>query len=209
MRRPALLLFAKTPRPGAVKTRLCPPLSAAQAAGLAEWMIRRTVALALSAWPGAVSLWVWPDVGHPLWRALAGPRLRILPQCPGDLGAKMGHALDWAIRRYGAAAVMGCDVPQCPPAVLHGAARSLAGGREVIGPAADGGYYLIGLTRLRAAPFAGMTWGGRWLFARTLGRLRAGGRRPLVLPRLRDLDTWTDVLAVAAHWPDLGEAIAE
>ncbi len=205
---PALLLFAKSPRPGRVKTRLCPPLPPAAAAALAAWMIRYTVDLARAHWPGPVSLWAWPDTRHPLWRALEARGLPVLRQGPGDLGEKMAAALAWGIRRQGAAAVMGCDLPHCPPRVLRDAARALAGGREVIGPAADGGYYLIGLTRARRGPFRGMPWGGRRLFPRTLGRLGAGGRRPRVLPVLRDLDRWEDVAALAARWPPLAEALA-
>lgn len=209
MGRPALLLFAKTPEPGRVKTRLVPPLTPRQAAAVAEWLIRRSVALASAHWPGPLEVHAWPDAGAPLWRELAASGLRVHRQAPGGLGAKMHRALKYAIARYGAAAVMGCDLPHCPPSVLRAAARTLAAGREVIGPAADGGYYLIGLTRPRAAPFTGLAWGTPWLYVRTLGRLRAGGRRPRVLPVLRDLDTWSDVQAVAADWPALGRAIAD
>ena len=120
MPQPELILFAKQPRPGAVKTRMIPEYTAEQAAEIAACLIRATVELAVSSWPGEVHLYGAPDADHPLFHALAGEfRLKLASQAEGDLGARMYRALRDGVARQGSAAVLGCAVPHCGWEVLE------------------------------------------------------------------------------------------
>src|SRR3972149_2224967 len=146
MSQPQLILFARQPIPGQVKTRLQPDYSPERAAEIAAFMIRATVELAVSTWPGDVMLYVWPATEHLLFHRLTNEfRIRLARQADGDLGAKMLDALRAGIARKGSAAVMGCDVPHCGWDVIDQANGWLARGKNVLGPTEDGGYYFIGL----------------------------------------------------------------
>jgi hypothetical protein len=119
MNQPDFILFAKQPLPGQVKTRLQPHYSPEQAAEIAAFMIRATVELAVSSWPGDVYLYAAPDPDYPLFHALAEEfHIRLATQAEGDLGNKMLSALREGIERQGCAAIMGCDVPHCPWEVI-------------------------------------------------------------------------------------------
>jgi rSAM/selenodomain-associated transferase 1 len=203
---PELILFAKQPLPGRVKTRLSPPATARKAAKIAAMLIRHTAELAASYWPGDVRLYGSPDADHPLFRELAATlHLHLADQAEGDLGRKMRSALADGIRRRGAAAVMGCDVPHCPGSVLEQAFEWLARGRNVIGPSTDGGFYFLGASREIPGLFDGVAWGGNMVAAATVGAAEAGGVEFESLPRLRDVDTWADVVEVATAYAPLRE----
>ena len=209
-RAPVLSLLTKTPVPGCVKTRLHERLSPAHAAAVAEGLVRATVDNACGAWPGPVELVVWPDAGHPLFRELAARYpVAVRLQAPGPLGRKMLGAIEPSIRAAGAGAVMGCDIPHCPPAVLGQAAAALRAGENVIGETRDGGFYLLGLTRVQASWLDGIGWGGAGVCRETVARLEAAGvsieRR---LPALRDIDTWDDLQYALRHAAWLGAYIS-
>lgn len=201
MMNPALVLFAKTPLPGAVKTRLMPELDANRAAAVAAGMIRDTVHLACARWRGVVQLSVWPETGHSLFDELRAQHdIRITLQAPGDLGRKMHLALSAWTARGIPAAVMGCDVPHLPPPALEQANRLLRQGRAVLGPARDGGYYLIGLTRACPALFRNMCWSNSAVLRQTLRAARGAGLAFTLLPVMRDIDTAADLLAVRSSY---------
>src|SRR5689334_23308224 len=115
----------------------------------------------------------------------------------------MHRALAYGIARHGAAAVLGCDVPHCPWDVLDDAEAALARGDCVLGPADDGGYYLLGLTQARAELFEGIAWGGPDVLAATLARATALDIEFTLLPRLRDIDTAADLWLVGRCYPPL------
>ncbi|BAU49317.1 hypothetical protein SVA_2769 [Sulfurifustis variabilis] len=204
MPQPALMIFAKQPLPGQTKTRLLPDYSPEQAAAIAEVMIRETVGLAVSSWPGDIYLCGAPDTDHPLFEELARDfRLRLLDQTGADLGARMLAALRFGIERHGAAAVLGSDVPHCRWDVLDEANAHLAKGRNVLGPTEDGGYYLIGLTEAHDALFARMPWGGATVLEETLARAAAIGLHFELLSRLRDIDTAADLWLIGRGYEPL------
>ncbi|MCB2186604.1 MAG: TIGR04283 family arsenosugar biosynthesis glycosyltransferase [Deltaproteobacteria bacterium] len=97
-----------------------------------------------------------------------------------------------------AAAVVGTDLPELTPDVLAQGGQALARGDLALGPAADGGYYFIGLTRSAPELFQGLAWGGDQVAARTLELARAHGFTPALLPRLADLDRPADLPRWAA-----------
>lgn len=204
MNQPELILFAKQPIPGQIKTRLQPPYTPEKAAEIAAFMIRATVELAVSAWPGNVTLYVWPGTDHLLFRHLARDfKVDLAPQADGDLGAKMLDALRAGIQRGGSAAIMGCDVPHCGWDVIDQANGWLARGHNVLGPTDDGGYYFIGLQRARAELFDGIPWGSDRVLEMTLARAAKLGIDFDRLAKLRDIDTADDLWLVAQKYEPL------
>jgi hypothetical protein len=174
--RTSVLVFAREPRAGRVKTRLIPRLGAAGAARLHARLVRRALATARAARLGEVALW-------------SSRRQR-----GADLGARMDHALRRALRRAPRAILMGADAPALRPAHLRRAARWLAGGADaVFAPAADGGYALVALRRAAPRLFEGIAWGGPAVMAQTRARLAALGWRWRELPEVWDVDRPEDL----------------
>lgn len=195
---PALFIFAKAPTAGSVKTRLQPRYTATQAADIAAVLIRETAALAVENWDGPVYLCATPTVEHPLLRELcAHHAIAVRVQTGADLGARMHEAIAYGTARHGAAGVIGCDVPHCPPAVIHDANRWLRDGRNVFGPAMDGGYYFVGLTRPQPELFRDIAWGSDKVWFTTQERLTSLGIAYELLPTLRDIDTVEDLVPAA------------
>ncbi len=204
MKRPDLFLMAKQPQPGLAKTRLAQVCGAQGAAEIAAALIRETVSLAASYWPGEVFLSVAPDAGHPLFQALAAEfSIHLVGQGEGDLGARMLRLLGEGIARRGAAAVMGCDVPHCKWSTIEQAYEALARGRNAIGPTLDGGYYFLGLQQATSSLFEGIEWGGNQVLRQTRALALQAGIEFETLETLRDVDTWEDLLSVALHYPPL------
>ncbi|MEM7358104.1 MAG: TIGR04282 family arsenosugar biosynthesis glycosyltransferase [Pseudomonadota bacterium] len=201
-----LFLFAKSPEPGKVKTRLMPQCSARQAADLAKILLEEACRAATKYWPGEVVLAVWPDQQHPFIRTLAERfSLRMVTQVGGDLGEKMHQVCEQAGYPV---AVMGCDAPHVTPATLMGAFQHLEHGRPVLGPAEDGGYYLLGLTRGSKEIFTGIEWGGPKVLGHTLKKAKESNIELTLLPSLNDVDTWQDVLDLASSKPAIRDYLA-
>ena len=204
MAQPQLIIFARLPIPGMVKTRLQPEYSPERAAEIAAFMIRATIELAVSAWPGEVALYVSPDPNHSLFRDLASEfHVRLAAQSGDDLGARMLNALREGIERSDAAAVMGCDVPHCGWDVIDQANDWLARGRNVLGPTEDGGYYFIGLQEARHELFEAMPWSSDRVLEATLMRAEKLGIEFDLLKKLRDIDTANDLWLVAQKYEPL------
>lgn len=195
-----LYLFARAPRPGRVKTRLQPALGRQRAAAVAERMLQRSVETMAGAWPGSLILTVTPDGNHPLFKELADVYdLRLVLQRGADLGARMLHALEAGIDEAGCAAVVGSDVPQIGGATLRQAHFEMIRGNNVLGPAADGGFYLLGLQRTDDAMFDGVRWGGRDVCEQVLRQSAALGVTFTQLSELRDIDTPDDLAWLAQN----------
>ena len=204
MNQPDLILFAKQPLPGQVKTRLQPEYSPEEAAAIAADFIRRTVELAVSNWPGEVFLYAWPDANHPLFQALAREfHIQLAVQAAGDLGAKMQSALQTHIARRGCAAILGCDVPHADWVMIDQANEWLARGHNVLGPASDGGYYFIGLQQPTPELFTDIEWSSNKVLTTTLLRAGTLGIEFEMLTELRDIDTSEDLRIVAEKYEPL------
>lgn len=190
-----LIVFARAPRPGRVKSRLVSALGAAGAARLQARMLERAVATARAARCGPVELHCSPDARHPLFRMLSrrlGVRLR--PQSSGDLGTRMQRAFEDALARDDAAVLIGSDCPALRPGDIRAAFLALRGGAEVVlAPAEDGGYPLIGLRRVSAELFARMPWGGPAVLRETRARAARLGWSVTLLRTLWDVDRPRDV----------------
>jgi rSAM/selenodomain-associated transferase 1 len=205
----AVVVMARAPRPGLAKTRLQPLLGAAGAAGVQAVLVEHTAALACSVAPAFLAFDP-PDAGPEL-RALVPPGVALFPQVAGDLGARMTAAVAHVATATGQpVVVIGSDVPTLGPDRIRRAARLLAEGADaVLGPALDGGYYLIGLPAPDPAAFAidPELWGGPQVLAATRAALAAAGREPVLLDPLPDLDTPDDARALLAGG-ELPERIA-
>ena len=207
--RPVLILFAKAPVPGQVKTRLVPKLNPDQAAQLAAELIKLTLRLAVDSWPGPLVLCTSPDTDHPLFRKLVNTYpVALAGQGSGNLGRRMNAAIRKHTKAGIPAAVMGCDVPHCPAQTLHQACDLLERGRDIIGPSPDGGYYLIGLQRPHAQIFGDVDWGSSNVMRTTLANARECGVRFEHLPPLQDLDRYSDLVEIAEVVPDLRKWLA-
>lgn len=184
-----VVLFTRWPAPGHAKTRLIPALGADGAAALHRRLTERAVA-ACRASGLAVEV---RTTGAPVaaFAAWLGADLRIIDQGEGDLGERLARAA--------AAAPMllvGADIPDLTAGHLRHAAATLAEAPVSIGPAEDGGYWLLGLAAPMPALFADIAWGTATVFADTVAKLAAP---PVVLDTLADLDRPEDL----ARWPDL------
>jgi rSAM/selenodomain-associated transferase 1 len=204
MSQPELILFARQPIAGQVKTRLQPEYSPERAAEIAAFMIRATVELAVSVWPGDVAMYVSPNPDHSLFHDLARKfHIRLTPQNDGDLGAKMLSALRDGVERNGCAALMGCDVPHCGWDVLDQANDWLARGKNVLGPTEDGGYYFIGLQEAWPELFENIPWGSKHVLPMTHTRADELGMEFELLAKLRDIDTARDLWLIAQKYEPL------
>jgi len=149
----AVIVFAKAPVAGTVKTRLAGALGAVGAARLAARMLESTTACALEAAVGPVEVCCAPDRSHPAFTALAvDGTVALTEQGDGDLGQRMRRALERTLASQPCAIVIGTDAPRLDAPYLRKSVAALSLQDAVIGPAVDGGYVLIGLRR--AAPAA-------------------------------------------------------
>jgi rSAM/selenodomain-associated transferase 1 len=190
-----LLLFAKAPIPGQVKTRLAGKLGQRGAARLYRQLLQQTLAMVTSAPLCPVQLWCTPDIRHGFFSSCRrdyGVTLR--RQRGADLGQRMHHALTTALQDSPYTVLIGGDCPSLGVAELHYALAVLAAGWDaVLGPAADGGYVLIGLRRPCAALFRNIIWGGNTVLAATRQRLRRAGLNWAELPPGWDVDRPADL----------------
>ena len=189
-----LLLFAREPVAGQVKTRMRPQLSAEQACRLhcelVDWTCRRL----LQARCGDVELCVTGDTGHPLFEnCLALGAARVTRQRGADLGERMWRALRCALRRYRRVLLVGSDCPDIDGDYLGAALGLLDEVPVVLGPAEDGGYVLLGARVAPRAAFTGIDWGSSRVFEQTVAALGAESVAWRALPPLGDVDRPADL----------------
>ncbi len=192
-------LFAKRPAPGAVKTRLAAAVSP-------EWAAQVQAGFLLDSLERFSSLQVQrvlaytPDDAGPHFQAITGGRWELTPQGPGDLGKRMAAFCHQCFDAGANAVVLlGCDSPTLPLGLVAQAFAELARADLVLGPAADGGYYLIGCTPPPPEIFAGISWSTSGVLEQTIGRLTARPRRLALLPPWYDVDTIDDWHALRGH----------
>jgi len=201
MIRCAVIVFAKAPQPGHAKTRLIAALGAQGAALLAERLLHATLDHALEADIGPVELCVTPDRSHPAFAAAAQRgAVTLSDQGDGDLGERMARAFERVLSTHDHALLIGTDAPKLDAPYLRAAATALSGTDAVFGPAADGGYALVGLRRPAPGLFAGMRWSHGHVMAHTRLRVRTLGLRHVELPPLHDVDEPADLAHVPASW---------
>lgn len=195
----ALIIFGKAPIPGQVKTRLCPPLTPDEAAtlhgSLVLDVVERSRGLAKLDRVFACA----PSRDHVFFKVL-GERhgLALIDQVGDDLGSRMDRAFrDVFAMGYQRILLVGTDVPALQASSLTQALGLLHNHDVVLGPALDGGYYLIGLKQPVPGLFADIPWSTDRVCAATTSKAEALGLKTALLPPCRDLDTIDDLLALA------------
>ncbi len=191
----AVVIFAKAPVAGQVKTRLIPRLGVDAAAALHARLVERTLRMACAAALAEVGLWCTPDCHHAFFQRLGQQfRVHLHAQTGEGLGQRMHQAFSDALQRKARVILIGTDCPALDHTYLHQAFAALHDKDDVVlGPAEDGGYVLIGLRRPVAGLFNEMTWGTDAVLAQTLERARALGLKTHLLPVLWDVDRPEDV----------------
>ncbi len=199
----AVLIMAKAPRAGTVKTRLHPLLGPRGCARLQAALLRRTVLLAQLVAPTRTYLALHPPEAQGELVGTVPASVTILPQSGPDLGSRMcAAATDVFRHHHGPLLLIGTDAPTLTAPLLRQAADILAGGQDaVFGPVLDGGYYLVGMARAAPALFTidPALWGGPHVLVSSLTAARAANLRVGLLPTLRDLDTPQDATAFLAE----------
>jgi rSAM/selenodomain-associated transferase 1 len=189
-----LLVFTRAPRAGQVKTRLIPQLGAQGAAVFHARLIRHCLQTVTRAGLCPVELWCAPSCHDPFFRDCRERYdVELYGQARGELGERMHKALESALARADAAVLIGTDIPSIEAADLDVAFHALQQGKDaVVGPARDGGYYLIGLKQPDRRLFEGINWGTSTVFQETRSRLQQLDMNWLCLREHADVDTPED-----------------
>jgi glycosyltransferase A (GT-A) superfamily protein (DUF2064 family) len=180
-------IFAKAPRAGFVKTRLAAAIGSPGAVALAAAFVEDTWALARS------RSWARPVIAAAGDIALPGAEL--WDQGDGELDARIERVL---ARAGGAAIALAADSPGLPATILDEAAAHVAAGRAVLGPADDGGFYLLGVPRCPSGLLCGVTWSAPTTCDEVAARLHAHGLEVSRLPPWFDIDRSDDLARLAA-----------
>lgn len=196
----ALVIFAKAPVPGQVKTRLCPALTEDEAATLHGSFVLDTLErtkAAASSFKLSFDrvLACAPSSQHVFFRIMeARHGVTLLDQEGDDLGGRMRHTFDQLFARgYRQVCLVGTDVPSLPLTHYRDAFAALFRHDLVLGPAIDGGYYLIGLTAPHPALFENIPWSTDQVLALTQQQAAAEGLKTALLPPWNDVDTLDDL----------------
>ena len=188
-----IVVFARAPQPGRVKTRLIPVLGKSGAASLHARLIERTLGMARDSAVGALELHGAPADDDYLRRCAERYDAQLVEQAPGDLGERMRSAFERVLQKSGCVILIGTDCPALTPRHLREAALALEKGEDaVLTPVEDGGYALIGLRRSDAQLFQGIEWGTSGVAAATRTRLHALGWRWSELETQWDVDRPAD-----------------
>jgi glycosyltransferase A (GT-A) superfamily protein (DUF2064 family) len=194
-----VLVMAKSPRPGQVKTRLCPPLSHATAAAVARAALMDTLDSVVAAGPSRATVVLDGPAGS--WLR---PGVHVIPQRSGPFADRLEGAIEDAFAEFPAPILLvGMDTPQMAPDHLRTAANTLlsADTDSILGRADDGGFWIIGIHQPVAGLCNGVPMSTATTGMRQLAQLSALGLRCIEVNSLRDVDVIEDALAVAAVAP--------
>jgi rSAM/selenodomain-associated transferase 1 len=205
----SLGILAKYWEPGRVKTRLASDCGARVAALLHKAFLKCVLSRFSQVADHRVLAFAPAERG-PEFGTIAGPAWSIVPQCDGDLGQRMGRLISDVFAAGSVRVVLlGADSPTLPRAFLDRAFELLRSHPVVLGPATDGGYYLLGmaphaasLEREFRALFRDIPWGTDAVFAETIRRLETGGIPVALLPMWYDVDTRSDLDRLEAELRD-------
>jgi len=203
----AIVIMSKIPQPGFTKTRLKSKLADQECADFHRaCLLDICRAVRMSGLPGFIyftvpftpkgrkhnavnhnNYWDMPAEDHTyfIWR----------PQQGDDLGQRLFHAVQETLHQYEAVVLVGSDMPELSPALLLEAQARLADQDVVIGPASDGGYYLLGIKRSDPHLFQDIPWGTERVLENTLERIRERNYSMAGLELKSDIDTWDDVVS--------------
>jgi rSAM/selenodomain-associated transferase 1 len=187
----ALIIMAKSPRQGDVKTRLAGHMAEGERLGLYVSLLKSTIEK-LKEVPGVdtfISYYPPEDAGY-----FSGFGPGTFPQSGGDIGERMFNALQKVLNKgYKKAVLVGVDIPRLSPSIVLRAFELLTESDLVFGPARDGGYYLVGLKEPVREIFEGIAWSTSRTLGETLKKASALGFRAALTELLSDIDTVDDL----------------
>ncbi len=202
-----LIIFAKAPEPGKVKTRLSPILSEEDAADLQKAFIQDLIELteALTHKSSTERIIACTPITHSFFQSLQQKEnIRLMAQEGADLGERMKNAFQWGFKNdFKNIVIIGCDSPTLPVAFIHEAFEKLSSTDLVLGPGLDGGYYLIGSRALFPDLFIDLPWGTERVLSNTLEKISTNGCSHYLLPFWYDIDRPNDLALLRAHLPYL------
>jgi len=192
--RARLLLLSKAPEPGRVKTRLVPLLGEIAAADLYSKLLYDCLAMCSDTALCPIQLWCSPSAGHPFFlQCQQRYTVTLHTQVTGNLGQRMSQAICTALAVADYVVLIGADCPSLTADDLASAFDALNAGTDVvIGPAEDGGYYLIGMRDYHVSIFSNIPWSTPGVLTATEERTRRLNLRLFKLPVRKDLDTPED-----------------
>ena len=184
------ILMLRAPVEGQVKRRLAESIGDAAALMLYRWMGQRQLEGIPSSW--SVEVRFTPDCAGDRMEAWLGKGPRFAAQGAGDLGERMRQAAEFSFDKEGFQKLifLGADCLALDEKILVKAAHGLKDKDFVLGPALDGGYYLLGMRRYESIVFENVNWGSSSVFAETVDRIRKSGASLELLETLSDIDDW-------------------
>lgn len=189
----AIIIMAKVPAAGAVKTRLQAVLSPEKCAALAEAFLHDTIKKSQSVCKNIILAYS-PASESKVLKEIAAPEIRLIEQKGDDLGARMTNAFAAAFAESSPVLMIGTDSPTFPASYLTDAFTALENESEIVlGKAADGGFYLIGLSAPQPEIFDGIEWSTPRVFEQILQNIKAAGiENTKLVPAHYDVDTPDD-----------------
>ncbi|MEN8206287.1 MAG: TIGR04282 family arsenosugar biosynthesis glycosyltransferase [Pseudomonadota bacterium] len=189
-----LLLLTKAPDPGRVKTRLIPLLGENAAAELYTQLLHDCLTMCSTAALCPIDIWCSPSTEHPFFQQCSKRYQTTLhTQSAGDLGQRMSQAIQATLVHADYVVLIGADCPTLTAEDIATAFDALEAGTDVvIGPAEDGGYYLIGMREYHASIFVDIPWSTSDVLSLTENRLQRHNLSLLALSLRKDLDTPED-----------------
>ncbi len=192
-----LIMFTRFPQPGQTKTRLAPRLGHERAANLHRVLVEHTLATVQAA---AAVMGLVLEIHHTgnqaEMAAWLGTHMNYRPQVAGDLGGRMATALELAA---GPTVLVGTDCPDLSVGILAAAFAVLKEQDVVLGPATDGGYYLVGAREQAPDIFARVTWGSDQVLAQTRNKLTTAKMTWAEVATLSDIDRPEDLALLPDH----------
>jgi rSAM/selenodomain-associated transferase 1 len=199
-------VFAKWPQAGQVKTRLAAATTPQFAADVAGAFLRDLTERLRAVAARRVLAFAPPEAG-PLFAGIVADHFALVPQSAGDLGRRLSSFVESELAAgAGSVVVLGTDSPTLPPALVERAFEELERADVVLGPATDGGYYLVGCAGRLPPMFEGVAWGGPTVLAETVARLADPAWRLALLPPWYDVDTLDDWRMLCGHLAALRRA---
>jgi len=205
MKRATIIVFAKEPLPGTVKTRLAPPLNDIEAAGFAGALIRDTINMVDSLkGPIKKELHCHPPGAIAYFERVSGPGWIVKPQKGKGLGERLSNAFDDLLNKNGPPAVIiGTDSPGLPASFIDASIKALKEYDIVLGPASDGGFYLVGAKRYYPELLEKINWSTSSAFSDIIRNINSLKLTFHALPEWSDIDNIDDLLVFIKKMKDI------
>ena len=190
----ALIIMAKEPQVGSTKTRLCPPMKLGEAAKFYEALLWDTIEMVAGVQGIDLAIAITPPESAAYFKRIASPDSILIPVACADIGECLAQVLSQLITMgYRQVMALNSDGPTLPPRYIQTAIKELDQHDLVMGPAEDGGYYLVGFRQLYASIFTGIDWSTDQVLAQTLRKAEQLNLSVHLLPPWYDIDTADDI----------------